>query len=162
MNLLILGAGQYGMVAKEAAVSMQLYEKIAFLDDSNPIAVGKLNDYPDFINEFSDAVVAVGNTELRLKLLDELEQVGFNIPSLIHNSAYVSPSAVIESGCIIEPLVVIHTDVKTARGCLISAGAILNHNAVIEEGCHIDCGAIVGARKNVPMGTITRYGEVLI
>ena len=41
-NLLILGAGQYGMVAKEIAESMRKYDHIDFLDDNNPIAVGKL------------------------------------------------------------------------------------------------------------------------
>ena len=32
-NLLIIGAGQYGMVAKEIAESMKCFEKIDFVDD---------------------------------------------------------------------------------------------------------------------------------
>ncbi len=32
-NLLILGAGQYGQIAKEIAESMGCFEKISFLDD---------------------------------------------------------------------------------------------------------------------------------
>lgn len=32
-NLLILGAGQYGQVAKEIAEDMEYLEKISFLDD---------------------------------------------------------------------------------------------------------------------------------
>lgn len=38
-NLLILGAGQYAYVAKEAAESMGYFEKIAFLDDNNERAM---------------------------------------------------------------------------------------------------------------------------
>jgi hypothetical protein len=34
-NLLILGAGQYGMVAKEIAEATGDYTAIAFLDDNN-------------------------------------------------------------------------------------------------------------------------------
>ena len=35
-NLLILGAGQYGVLAKEIAESMGCFATIAFLDDSYP------------------------------------------------------------------------------------------------------------------------------
>ena len=43
-NLLIIGAGQYGMVAKEIAESMKCFEKIDFVDDVYPSAVGKICD----------------------------------------------------------------------------------------------------------------------
>ena len=161
MNLLILGAGQYGMVVKEIADSTKLYSKIAFLDDANPIAIGKLSEFAKFKNEYTCAIVAIGNSELRLKLLTELKSCGFELPVIAHKTAYVSPSTTIECGCVIEPMSVIQTDVKIGRGCLISAGAIINHNAVIEEGCHIDCGTIVGARGNVSKGTTTSYGAVI-
>ena len=44
-NLLIIGAGQYGMVAKEIAESMKCFEKIDFVDDVYPSAVGKMRNY---------------------------------------------------------------------------------------------------------------------
>ena len=47
-NLLILGAGQYGCVAKEIAESMKVFKKIDFLDDHNEIAVGKIAEYEKF------------------------------------------------------------------------------------------------------------------
>ena len=34
-DLLIIGAGQYGMVAKEIAESMRCFDKIDFLDDKS-------------------------------------------------------------------------------------------------------------------------------
>lgn len=36
-DLLILGAGQYGMVAKEIAEAMNCFQKIDFLDDVNQL-----------------------------------------------------------------------------------------------------------------------------
>ncbi|MDP4117851.1 MAG: hypothetical protein Q8873_01510 [Bacillota bacterium] len=38
-NLLILGAGQYGMVAKEISESMEYFYKIDFLDDNNEFEI---------------------------------------------------------------------------------------------------------------------------
>ena len=64
-NLLILCAGQYGQVAKEVAESMGCFEKIAFLDDNNENAIGKLADYEKFVTDYSSAFVAIGNADLR-------------------------------------------------------------------------------------------------
>lgn len=160
-NLLILGAGQYGMVTKEVAESMNCFEKIAFLDDKNPAAIGKTADYKNFISEYECAAVAIGNPEIRMTLLTQLEDAGFEIPVLIHSKAYVSSSAKIGVGTIIEPMAVVHTEVQIGKGCLISAGAILNHNSVIEKGSHINCGSIVTARTVVEKNTRTECGVVL-
>lgn len=160
-SLLILGAGQYGMVAKEIAMSMNRSVKIDFLDDNNPIAVGKLGEAERFCREYDSAVVALGNSELRLKLIGELVRLGYSVPVLIHERAYVSPSAKIGIGTFVEPMAVIHTDVTVDTGCIISAGVILNHNCTVESGCHINCGSIVKARAVINAGTRTSYNEVL-
>ena len=160
-NLLILGAGQYGMVAKEIAESMHLFNKISFLDDNNPIAIGKLLDYSALKEEYGCAVAASGNTAMRLQLIKDLKQTGFKVPPLAHTRAYVSPSASIAEGCFIEPTAVVHTDVKVGTGCIISAGVILNHNSVIEQGCHINCGTVVAASKLIKSNTKTEIGSVV-
>ncbi len=159
-NLLILGAGQYGMVAKEIAESMHRFDHIDFLDDSNPIAVGKLGDSGKLSKEYDSAVVAIGNSNLRLKLINELCDQGYSIPSLIHEKAYVSPSAKIGMGSFIEPMAVIHTEVVVETGCIISAGVILNHNSTIHKGCHINCGSVVKARAEIEANTRTGYNEI--
>lgn len=58
-KLLILGAGQYGFVAKEVAEAMGCYSHIDFLDDYSDIAVGKLNDIDTI--EYDEAFIAIGN-----------------------------------------------------------------------------------------------------
>ena len=148
-NLLILGAGQYGMVAKEIAESMKCFEKIDFVDDASDIAIGKIEDIEKLIHEYDSAVVAIGNSELRLNLIKRLCDIGYEVPSLIHEKAYVSPSAKIGIGCFIEPMAVVHTAVDVETGCILSAGVILNHNSVVHEGCHINCGSVVMARAEI-------------
>ncbi|MBR5682086.1 MAG: PglB [Ruminococcus sp.] len=159
-NLLIIGAGQYGMVAKEIAESTGEYDKIAFLDDNNPAAIGKISDYANFRSEYDYAVVAVGNSDFRLSFINKLFNAGYKIPKLIHARAYVSPSAKIGMGCFVEPMAVVHTDVTIMSGCIISAGVIINHNSVIEEGCHINCGSIVKSGVQVAAGTRSGYGDL--
>ena len=161
-NLLILGVGQYGMLAKEIAESMKLYEHIGFLDDNNPIADGKLDDYKNIRESYNAAIVAIGNAALRLKLIDELEMCEYEIVTLIHPNAFVSPSAVIGKGSFIEPMAVIQTDVIIGTGCIISAGTIVNHNSKVGDGCHLDCGTIIASNSVIQSMTKTQYGTKII
>lgn len=160
MKLLILGAGQYGYVAREVAEAMGCFEKIDFLDDNNSIAIGKMKDYEVLHEKYDYAIAAIGNAMFRLELLEKLETCGYQIPVLIHPRSYVSPSAKISEGCIIEPFAGIHTEAVIHKGCLISMNSTVNHNAVIEQGCHVDCGAIVPARAIVKMNTKVLSGTV--
>ena len=156
-----MGAGQYGQVAREIAEAMERFARISFLDYNSSTAIGKLSDFDKFTNDFDSAVVAIGDAEKRLKLIEQLISAGFDVPVLIYPRAYVAPSAEIGRGSFIEPMAVIHTEVNVGVGCIISAGTIINHNAVIGEGCHLNCGTIVGARANVPSSTKSDYGQII-
>ena len=159
-KLLILGAGQYGMVAKETAQAMDSFEEIDFLDDSNPVAIGKLAEYVLVRPQYDCAFVAMGNPSLRLQWLDKLKAAGYELPCLIHPRAYVSGSAEIGEGSIVEPMAVVNTEAVLARGTLVCAGSIVNHNASVCAGCQIDCGAVVASNAVVPAGTKVFSGTV--
>lgn len=153
MKLIILGAGQYGTLAREIAVSLNQFEKIDFLDDKNSLAIGDLNDYEKFSKEYEAAFVAIGNAGIRLDLINRLKSVGFKLPNLISEGSYISPSAILRDGIIVEPMAVIHTNTIINSGCIISAGAVINHNCILEECCHIDCNATVTGSALVPAKT---------
>lgn len=153
MNLLILGAGQYGVVARDIAESLNQFEKIDFLDDKNSFAIGGLNDYEKFTKKYSAAFVAIGNPEIRSKLIKSLRNVGYELPNLISKSCYISASAVLKDGIIVEPMAAVHTNTIINSGCIISAGAVINHNCILEECCHIDCNATVTKSAIVPKKT---------
>ncbi len=159
-NLLILGAGQYGHVAKEVAESMKVYDKISFLDDFSLVAVGKFEDYIKLTDEYTYAIVAIGKSKVRLEWLKKLYEAGYIVPTLIHDKSYVSPNAQIEKGTIIEPMAVVHTGCIINTGCIISAGAVVNHFSTLGEGCHIDCNGTVLGGKNVPNDTKVESGTV--
>ena len=149
------------MVAKEIAEATGLYDRIAFLDDNSSAAIGRLSDYEKFSEDFECAIVAIGNSKMRLKLIGQLIDAGYKVPVLIHPRAYVAPSAVIGQGSFVEPMAMVQTYVSIGTGCIISAGTLINHNAVIGEGCHLNCGTIVGARVNVPACAKTDCGQII-
>ena len=159
-KLIILGAGQYGCVVKETAQAIGCFEKIDFLDDKSPLAVGKLLDYELFAQDYDYAFVAMGNANLRLCWLDKLEQAGYGLPVLVHPRAYVSPTAVLGKATIVEPMAVVNTGAIVEMGGLICAGAVVNHNSVVHKCCQIDCNAVVPANAVVPQETKVPSGTV--
>lgn len=159
-NLLIIGAGIYGLVAKEIAESMRCFDRIAFVDDRASAApdgmpvIGTAADLEHLHGTFNCVVVAIGSPAVRKNLLDRLERDGgFKIAALISPQAYISPSAKIAKGCIIEPMAVIHAGAVLGQGTLVSAGAVVNHAAVCGEAVHVDCNAVVPGNVTVPEGT---------
>lgn len=166
-NLLIVGAGVYGLVAKEIAESLGCFEKIAFVDDNatatpNGIEViGKISDIGELATDYHNIVVAIGMSEVRLGLIQKFEEeLPCRIATLVSPRAYVSPTAQIGKGSIIEPMATVHTGCVIGTGCIISAGAVVNHVSVCCDGVHIDCNATVEGYSLVPKGRKVCCGEV--
>lgn len=151
-RLLILGAGGHGKVVKETAMAMGCFEKVDFLDDNSPEAIGKCKDYKRYDYEY--VFVAIGNNNLRKKWLDEITKDGYKIPSIIHPTAYISPSALIKEGVVIGARAVINTNAVIEKGCIISVGALIDHDCYVDGYSHIDIGAIVKAESKV--STLTK------
>ncbi|WP_134703816.1 PglB [Ammoniphilus sp. YIM 78166] len=119
-NLLILGAGGHGRVVRETAEAMGCFERIESLDDNSESAIGRCKDLKRYINDYSYAFVAFGNNNQRMKWIKEITEAGFQLPVLIHPTAYVSPSAKIGVGSILCSRAVVNTSAVIEKGCIIS------------------------------------------
>lgn len=145
MNLLILGAGGQGQVVKELAQDMRAFKKIAFLDDdpNNPYTMDVCDNCGKYVNEYPIAIPSVGDNALRQKWIEMLIQHGFILPTLVHSTATVSPSAEIEYGTVVEAKVMVGANAKIGVGCIISSGAIIERDVVIPDWTHVQCGTTV-------------------
>lgn len=170
-NLLIVGAGIYGLVAKEIAQSIGDYDRIAFIDDNRETAadgsavLGTFADMGKYAEQFSDVIVAIGNPYVRSRLLDLIvKEKIFEIPTLVSPRAYIAPSARIMGGTIVEPMAVVHSNCVIHTGGIISAGAVINHECVCYKCVHVDCnatvpgGALVPENTKIPCGTVYSGG----
>ena len=159
-NLLVLGAGGRGKVVKEIAEALG-YTNIEFLDDNSTEAIGKIADSKAYVDQYSEAFVGIGNNKFRGELLTRLEQEGFKVPVLIHPTAYVSKSAVIGKGTVVEPKAIVNANSKVGCGCIISVGAIVDHDVVLEDCVHVNAGAICKAGSFVAKETKLEAGQVV-
>lgn len=166
-NLLIVGAGIYGLVAKEIAESMGCFLRIDFVDDGaketpdGTSVIGTTKDLPELSKRYTNVIVAIGNPVVRQKLIHIIEEETLlRLVTLVSPRAYVSPSAQIGKGCIIEPMAVVHTGAALGKGCLICAGAVVNHAAMCGDCVQVDCNATVDGNTVVPGGIKVASGTV--
>jgi FlaA1/EpsC-like NDP-sugar epimerase len=111
-KLLIIGAGGHGRSVAEDAELSGAFEVVGFLDDALPVGKALLNgpvlgaisglsslDHLDrYRAECEQAIVAVGGNAVREKITQQLVDAGFDIATVIHPRAFMSPSAVVGSG----------------------------------------------------------------
>lgn len=149
-NLLILGAGGHGRVVAEADELENRWNEIAFLDDRNDVAkvlnhniIGKINEYEKFLGQYDYAVVAIGDNEKRLNLIQKLSKAGYKIPVIIHPRAWVSNYSTIGEGSVILAGAVVNTNANIGKGCIININSSIDHDSTIEDGVHVCSGAVV-------------------
>lgn len=161
--LIILGAGGYGRMVADIAAQTGTYASICFLDDNSQAedVVGQCADYAAFKDENAVFYPAFGNNEGRVLWLKRLKESGCRIATIIHPSAYVSPTVKIEVGTAILPHAIVSTGCEINQGCIINAGAIVDHGSILEEGVHVCLGAIVKADNRIPRCMKIEAGEVV-
>lgn len=161
-SLLILGAGGFGQMVKETAVALG-YENVVFLDDAAKAedVIGMCCDYVLKHSEYPAAVAAFGNNKTRLFWTEKLLEEGYEVPVIIHPSAIVSPSAVLEPGCFIMQRAVVNTNTKIGKAVLVNSGAVVDHDSVVEKGAHVGLGSVVKAHCTIKEGHKVEAGEVI-
>lgn len=152
-SLLIVGAGNFPPEVEELA-RLNGYDSFAYVDD-NPEArcqpiIGPLMLLPTYRKDYTDSIVAFGNNTNRLLQTKVLLDAGYNIPTLIHPTAYVSPDAEIAPGCIIRAKAVVSRYVKLGLATILNVGALIDHDVEIGEGSHILIGAVVRNMVKLP------------
>lgn len=136
--------------------------------------IGGIGDVDRFLasGEYDAVFPALGNNSARQKWMKEHEElvrgrdgardgvrgdahgnahgnVHGVVPTLVHPTAWVSPSAKLGPGVIVEAMAVVNANVVVGQGAIIGIGVKVDHDAVIGEYAHIDAGAIIHARGKV-------------
>lgn len=147
-SLLILGAGGLALEIYEIVQQSGKWQAVAFLDDGannlhNLNVTGTISSLKQWRGQFSHAIAAVGNCVVRMEWLNNASEAGFEIPSIFHPSAVISPSAKIGAGCIIMSNTSIGAKAQLGNGILVNHGAHVDHECVIENGALLGLGCVI-------------------
>ena len=160
--LLLLGAGGHARVVSETARATGRFSRIALLDDrcNGP---GQLPDqlgWPvigpfaaaldrQVRQQFSAALVAIGSAAVRLQWLARLAAAGYELPVVVHPTAWVSPSAQIGIGSVVFAQAAIQAQAVIGSGAILNTGCSVDHDARLGDGVHICPGARLAGEVQV-------------
>lgn len=183
-KLIIIGSGGHGRSLAESVLLGDQFELSGFVDDSWPQnkavwsypVLGDTSELSQYRAIAEWAIVAIGNNKLRSKMLNQLSGAGFQLATVIHPAAIVSPSAMVGIGTAIMAGAIIGTEAELGVGVIVNSGANVDHHckvgdfghlgvnacmaggSILEEGAWIQAGAALGYGVKVPMHQIIEPG----
>ena len=174
-GLLIVGAGGHGRSVAEAVLAAGSYKVVGFVDDAAsalqhvwalPVfgATADLTSY----REYADvAIVAMGNNRLREELHGRLTVAGFELATVVHPKAVVSPRAVIGAGCAIMAGAIVGTEAQLGAGVIVNCGAVVDHDCRVDDFGHLGVnaamsgGSVLGRSAWMQAGSVLGYGAIV-
>lgn len=166
--IVLIGAGGHASVVADIILKSGLYQIIGYTAPVKRECTGQwsftyLGDdsiLPSLLKQgVTIAALGVGGTgdnRPRYKLYEQIRNLGFSFPPLIHPSATVAEGTTVGSGSIIAPGAIINPGARIGNNVIINSGAIVEHDCVVEDHVHIAPGAVIcgGAR----VGSLAHVG----
>ena len=171
-RLLIVGAGGHGRSVAEAALASGIFQFVGFVDDAAPElrqvwdwpVFGPTADLAPYRQHAEAAVVAIGNNQLREDLYNRLLVAGFELVTVVHPKAMVSPRACIGCGSAVMAGAIIGTEARLGAGVIVNCGAVVDHHCRVEDFGHLGVnaamagGAVLGRGAWMQAGAVLGYG----
>lgn len=173
----VCGAGGHGRMVGDLIEARG--EKIVAYADRNPAKLGswvedlgvmithlepemirviqETGAYPESANAFA---LGIGDNHARQECLIGLGS--FEVPSLVHPSAMVSPSARLGRGCVVFPLAVVNAGARVGAAVIVNSGAIIEHDCELMNAVHVSPGAVLCGGVRVGERTWIGAGATVI
>ncbi len=163
-KLLIVGAGGHGRVVADAAYCSDLWNEISFVDDRYPdlsvsgqyAVIGNLSDLGNLVENWPDAIVAVGKNQFRLDLQSRLTSLGYRIATIVHPTAQVARDVLVGSGSVLFANSVVNTGSSLGNAVILNTSATIDHDGEVGDGVHLSPG--VHLAGNVTIGDCSWLG----
>ena len=149
-NVIVWGATGQAIMLEEILQHQNI--SIAAFFDNNKDINSPFPEIPiyynkDKINEYSGYyfVVAIGGSrgKDRTDISYDLKKQGLQPITLIHNTAYISKTSILNEGIQVLPMAKICSRVKIGEYSIINTGSSVDHECILERGVHIGPNAAI-------------------
>jgi sugar O-acyltransferase (sialic acid O-acetyltransferase NeuD family) len=171
-SIVIVGAGGHGKVVADIVRAGGAFEVAAFVDE---LALGRDGDLYLGARVYAGedglararakglayAIAAFADCKARLGCCERLQANGFEIVSVVHPRAMVSPDVSIGAGTMIAAGAVVTTAARLGESVIVNTGATVDHDCVLEDAVHIEPGAHLAGSVHIGRGTTIGIGAVV-
>ncbi|MFW2352989.1 NeuD/PglB/VioB family sugar acetyltransferase [Aliarcobacter butzleri] len=159
-KIVLIGGGGHCHSVIDVIEQEKKYEIIGIVDTKKNIGKKVLDykiiacddDLETIFLSCKNALITVGQIEsnkIRVKIYNNLKQIGFNLPVIISPLAYVSNHSSIEEGTIIMHHALVNANTKIGKNCIINTKALIEHDCIVEDNCHISTASIINGGVTV-------------
>ena len=170
-----LGAGGHAAVLIEAIRAAGRYD-IVGLTDPRPelkgtflLGVPVLGDDDELSHQYhrsvSHAFIGIGGVSdnaPRRRLYELARAIGFDVVSIMHPTAVISPSARFGAGAAVLAHAVVNTNVEMGENVLVNTGAIVEHDCRIASHTHVAIGARIASGVDIGLGAHIGAGATVL
>lgn len=167
--LVLIGGGEHARVVAEAARSTGQFDLRGFVDP-NPceetairLTLPRLGD-DTALTPSTLAVLgvgAIGPSTLRRRIVDNATPRIRGWATVIHSTAWVSPSAGLAEGTVVLAGAVVNSGARIGRHCVINSGAIVEHDVALGEFVQVAPGAVLGGGVRVDHDSFVGLGAAV-
>jgi acetyltransferase EpsM len=169
-KLFIIGQGGHSKVITDMVRAQGFYKIVGYLDDfyqekkeKNGLIYAPISAVSCFSQDESIYfVIAIGNNKVRKKITESLHLSSSKYATIIHPTAFVSPSAIVRSGTVVMPYAVINASSKIGEHVIINTGAIVEHDNSIEDFVHLSPSATLTGNVHIEKGAHLGAGSTVI
>ena len=175
-KVIVYGGGGLSKMIVETVRVLGCYQIVGIIDDSmekgadvigSPV-LGGAEILPELVKSgvriAVNSVGGIGDYEVRLKVFENLAKAGFICPPIVHPTAHVDPSAVLEEGVLVLAQSYISGNAVVGKGTLINNSVVISHDCVLglctnfSPGAKIAGDVIVGDYTQVGMNATVNIG----
>jgi sugar O-acyltransferase (sialic acid O-acetyltransferase NeuD family) len=145
-KLVLVGSGGHASVVLDAAQQMNRWSSFVVLDETPKGLVLSVDDtYHQRVTykETCDFIVAIGDNLVRERKTTELLREGYSLATIIHPSAVVASSVLIEEGSCVFAGAILNPHVRIASGVIVNTSASIDHHSNIGSFAHVCPGAVL-------------------
>lgn len=167
-SLVLYGGGGHGKTLIDLVRAAGNYHWIGVIDDqltrgSKVLGVPVLGGV-DQLGELRkrgvhlavNGVGGIGNPQIRWQVFEILEEAGFTCPAVVHPSAWVEQSALLEGGTQVLAKSYVSSAVHIGYGSLLNAGVIVSHDCRLGRCVNLSPGAALAG--NVTLEDYVQVG----
>lgn len=122
------------------------------------------NLYQDGVRHAFLGVGGTGDNSARRRLFELAKRSGFQLLSVVHASAVVSPSASLDEGTCLCPGAIVSAGARLGRNVIVNTGAVVEHDCELGDHVHVASGAVlaggvvVGDGAHIGAGASVKQG----
>jgi UDP-perosamine 4-acetyltransferase len=172
-KIILLGGGGHAKVLIDLIRTSDKYEIAGILDPQikrDSISGISVLGEDDLLQELYDkgirnACIGIGSIKdnsKRKRLYENVKQLGFDLPGLIHPESFVSSVAQISEGAQVMAGAIVQTGSTIGINSIVNTGAIIEHHCVIGKHVHICPGVVLSGESFVDDEAFIGAGSTVI